>query len=106
MCPCCQKEGITENLVIHLQMVHNLLPQYAVMIITSGFRCPEHNKTVGGIEDSAHMKGLAADIKCNNSTYRFHLINALIRVGFKRIGRYDNFIHADLDEDKPQPRMW
>ena len=31
-------------------------------IVTSGYRTPEHNKRVGGIENSAHTKGLACDI--------------------------------------------
>jgi hypothetical protein len=34
------------------------------LIITSGYRCPELNKKVGGVADSAHVKGLAADIVC------------------------------------------
>ncbi len=106
ICPCCGAEGIKDNLVFHLQMAHDLLPTHRVMIITSGYRCEEHNKEVGGIEDSAHKKGLAADIKCEDSSYRFLLVNALIKVGFKRIGRYDNFIHCDLDESKPQKVMW
>ena len=32
------------------------------MAVNSGYRCPEHNKEVGGKEDSAHLKGLAADV--------------------------------------------
>ena len=30
--------------------------------ITSGYRCPELNEEVGGVEDSYHMDGCAADI--------------------------------------------
>lgn len=106
ICPCCRKEGIKDDLVFHLQMVHDLLPAHSVMIITSGYRCEEHNKEVGGVEDSAHIKGLAADIKCEDPRYRFLLIAALIKVGFKRFGLYDNFIHCDLDETKDQKVMW
>ena len=32
--------------------------------ITSGFRCPELNAAVGGVTDSAHLHGLAADFLC------------------------------------------
>ena len=30
--------------------------------VTSGYRCPELNDEVGGVEDSYHMEGCAADI--------------------------------------------
>ena len=32
--------------------------------ITSGYRCPALNAAVGGVGDSAHLYGLAADILC------------------------------------------
>lgn len=32
------------------------------IIINSGYRCKELNKAVGGVPDSHHLKGLAADI--------------------------------------------
>ncbi len=106
ICFCCKKEGIKDDLVFHLQMAHDLLPVHRVMIITSGYRCEAHNREVDGVEDSAHMKGLAADIKCEDSSYRFLLITALMKVGFKRIGIYNSFIHCDLDETKDQKVMW
>ena len=33
--------------------------------VTSGYRCPELNEEVGGVEDSWHMDGCAADITAN-----------------------------------------
>lgn len=32
------------------------------LVVTSGYRCPELNKAVGGVPDSAHVQGLAADV--------------------------------------------
>ena len=32
--------------------------------VNSGFRCVELNKAVGGVPDSAHLSGFAADIVC------------------------------------------
>lgn len=75
-------------------------------IINSGFRTQKHNKKVGGVKDSAHLKGVAADIKCVDSRSRFIIINALIDAGFTRIGIARTFIHCDIDIDKPQNVIW
>jgi len=106
ICSCCGAEGIKDDLVFHLQMVRDLLSIHRVMIITSGYRCEKHNREVGGIEGSAHIKGLAADIKYDDVSHKFMLIHAIMKVGFKRIGIYDSFIHVDLDETKAQMVMW
>jgi hypothetical protein len=34
------------------------------ILISSGFRCPVLNKAVGGVTNSQHQKGLAADLIC------------------------------------------
>ena len=34
------------------------------IIITSGYRCEKLNKAVGGVANSQHQKGLAADLIC------------------------------------------
>ena len=34
------------------------------LTITSGYRCPALNAAVGGVGDSAHLHGLAADFVC------------------------------------------
>lgn len=32
------------------------------LTVTSGFRCPEVNKAVGGVANSQHLRGLAVDV--------------------------------------------
>jgi zinc D-Ala-D-Ala carboxypeptidase len=68
--------------------------------INSGYRTPEHNKSVGGSPTSSHLKGYASDIKCTNSIDRWKIVNALISVGFKRLGIAKTFIHVDNDPNK------
>jgi len=46
-----------------LEAVRSLLGGRSIHV-TSGFRCPKLNALVGGAPNSAHMKGLAADIIC------------------------------------------
>lgn len=73
--------------------------------ITSGYRSKETNKRVGGVSTSSHLKGLAADISCKDSSTRQKIVNSLIQVGFTRIGIADTFIHCDTDKDK-QDAIW
>ena len=76
------------------------------MTINSGYRTEEHNEKVGGKKHSSHLKGLAADIACDNSTDRYNLIDSLMKVGFNRIGIADTFIHVDIDLDKAPFVIW
>src|SRR5574343_1087265 len=71
-------------------------------IITSGWRSKEKNAAVGGAENSAHLTGEAADLKCDSSPVRLEIISALIAVGFTRIGIGKTHIHVDISETLPQ----
>ena len=73
--------------------------------VNSGYRSPAHNKKVGGVKDSSHIKGWAADIACTDST-RFQIVSALIDAGFSRIGIGRTYIHMDMDPAKPKDQMW
>lgn len=75
-------------------------------IITSGKRTPEQNGAVGGADASAHMKGLAVDLRVTDNLHRMKMVNALLLAGFRRIGVYDKHCHADIDPDLPQDVMW
>ncbi|HQF10662.1 MAG TPA: D-Ala-D-Ala carboxypeptidase family metallohydrolase [Paludibacteraceae bacterium] len=74
-------------------------------IINSGYRTAQHNAKVGGVKDSAHTEGYAADIRADATSYAT-ILAALIKAGFKRIGLENGSIHADDDPDKPTPAVW
>jgi|TARA_B110000967_G_C18407120_1_gene327451 uncharacterized protein YcbK (DUF882 family) len=76
------------------------------MKINSGYRTEKHNTKIGGVKDSSHMKGLAADVRVGSSAERFALYDVFRKVGFKRIGVAKSFIHVDIDEDKTQDLLW
>ena len=81
-------------------------------IITSGIRSEEANRMVGGVPNSAHVLGLAADLRCGSAYECFKIVNALLKVGAMRIVIgirteahqvvYHN-IHVDVDLNKPAP---
>ena len=70
-------------------------------LITSGYRTVEHNRVVKGSVTSSHLTGVACDIGCVSGSARLRIISALMTVGFTRIGIAHNFIHVDLDVNKP-----
>ena len=74
-------------------------------IINSAYRSPEHPESIKN-PTSSHIKGLAVDISVKDSVTRFKVLNALIAVGFNRIGVAGTFIHVDLDLDKSQNVIW
>ena len=79
--------------------------------ISSGFRTVDYNRELidrglPASRNSSHLLGLAADIEVTNSQERFIIIDALMEVGITRIGIGKNFIHCDIDEMKPENRIW
>lgn len=75
-------------------------------IIDSGYRSTNHNRIIGGLADSAHLTGQAADIRCLSSIARYKIISSLLLAGFTRLGVYSNFLHVDSDTKKPQNVIW
>jgi len=80
--------------------------EFGKMIITSGYRTPSWNLKIGGVPNSAHTKGLAADVLCETSSKRFKLVKIAIEKGIRRIGIGKDFIHLDMDRSKPWRTMW
>ncbi|SFH80838.1 Peptidase M15 [Tindallia magadiensis] len=72
------------------------------IIITSGYRNPEHNRRVGGTPNSQHLLGTAADIRINGMT-PIQLQSHAEAIGFTGIGLYESFLHVDI---RPHPARW
>ena len=54
---------------LHQLCVNVLEPlrlRFGRIIIASGYRCPQVNSAVGGVKNSQHMRGEAADIHCSS----------------------------------------
>lgn len=75
-------------------------------VINSGYRTRAHNRAVGGLKNSAHLDGFAADIRVKTSRERIYIVGALLEAGFNRIGIANTFIHVDNDPTKPEEVMW
>ncbi len=103
-CNCCELNHTNKYFIEKLDIARGIAG--AKFKINSGFRCLKHNLNVGGNPDSSHLKGLAADIRIKSSSDRWKIVNALIQVGFSRIGIAETFIHVDEDDDKAQNVIW
>lgn len=63
------KCGKSHDFLISDELVSKLEQLYAALdcgkiIVNSGYRCPEHDKAVGGTSTGQHTKGTAADVVC------------------------------------------
>jgi uncharacterized protein YcbK (DUF882 family) len=65
--------------------------------ITSGCRCAEHNKRVGGAPDSEHTRGIAADIVVDGvPAWEVHAYLSMKYPGRYGIGKYQGWTHIDV----------
>lgn len=71
------------------------------IVITSGHRSVAHNRKVGGVSNSQHLK-IATDIGFGRYT-RAQLLRAAVQAGFRGLGLGGSFLHVDL---RPNPVMW
>jgi len=96
MCKCgtCGNNKISVKLIETLQKIRNTFG--GSVNVTSGFRCPSHNATVGGVYNSEHTKGIASDFWIDNVT-PLQIKNYLEGAGFiGGIGTYPTFTHVDV----------
>ena len=70
------------------------------MVISSGYRCPDHNDAVSSTgRDGPHTTGLAADIQVSGTEARLllELAGEFPRIGVSQKGNHSSrFIHLDL----------
>lgn len=60
------------------------------IVVSSGYRCPKLNAAVGGVKNSQHILGQAADIKASNPAEngKLHaLIKRMIKAGTIKVGQ-------------------
>lgn len=92
-CSCgCRQDTVDAEL---LAMVQDLRNVFGPINISSGNRCTEHNKQIGGAENSQHLFGRAADLHFRD----VHLseVAAYIDEYYPETGMgvYGSFIHLD-----------
>ena len=98
-CPCCHRVMLHPRLLAKLVKLRNVLER--PVFITSGYRCSTYNRKVGGVVNSYHLIGLAADIKVKDVNL-IELLGKAEEIDFNGIGFYEkkNFLHLDVRPTK------
>ena len=96
-CKCgCGQDTIDAQLITlceHMRSLNN-----APITPTSGNRCAEYNKKIGGSKNSQHILGRAADLPVNDPARVYKRLRAIYE-GQYGFGLYDTFIHVDSRKD-------
>lgn len=112
-CPCCGKDNINYKLVETVQAIRDAVG--APVVINSGVRCVTRNKDVGGVADSSHLTGYAADIRTegwNNAKLgalikQLHLIGKLPYLKYcYKIAGSPRAVHVDVDGTKKRSKVF
>lgn len=91
---------IDEKLATLLQKMRD---KFGPVRISSAYRNPTYNKRVGGVSNSQHLYGLAADITLNDNSKLEEAAKYAEKIGFTGIGldnKYKMFIHLDTRSNK------
>ena len=110
-CPCCGKNEAKLELLYALQRARDYLDKNDSISITSGYRCPPYNQSLGAEHTSSHVKGLAADLDITDGGKAFRIVQAIMKTNaFNRIGfgkvNGKLVMHVDVDDSKVQEWLW
>lgn len=88
------EQGISPILLNGLELLRSIVKR--PIHVTSGYRCPDHNAAVGGVTNSQHVLGTAADIYVDGLPV--HELASTCRKIFDGVGVYeaDGFVHVDM----------
>ncbi len=107
-CHCgCGRADMDPDFMNHLQRVRDAYGR--PMSITSGYRCPKHDRAIGGA--GVHPMGRAADTAASGKNV-YHLLKIALTmgmrgIGLKQHGDYEGrFMHLDDLDGPMRPRIW
>lgn len=107
LCRCCGggQDIISPDLIHRLDI---LRANYGHPIYVScGYRCPSHNAEVGGVSNSQHVRGTAADIYVDGNYEQFYNFVYNSRL-FDGLGYYptQEFVHVDIRDGGQHPNHY
>ena len=100
-CRCCGRLKVDPRLIQALEALRQLAG--VPIVVHAGYRCPAHNQQVGGVPNSEHTRGLAADIDIPGLSLQemYDLASEIRQFAQGGIGAYDtNFLHVDVRDHR------
>lgn len=97
-CRCCGQlpdNGMDERLLQVLDAIRETVG--SPVSLSCAYRCPSHNSEVGGVPNSFHTQGIAADVLVPDGMSVNELAKIAEQCGADGIGRYFDslFVHVD-----------
>lgn len=94
-----------KKLAQNLQIIRDTIN--CALHINSGYRSPQHNAAIGGVPNSQHVLGKAADItsRCHTPAQLYSIIEGLIsqgKISQGGLGLYNGFVHYDIRGINPK----
>ena len=102
--PSCSLSDMDEKFMSKLDLARDIAG--VPFIVSSAYRSVDYEKKKGRSGTSRHTLGIAMDIRCYDNAIRFRIVNALLSVGFRRIGIASSFIHVDDGYPTSSPLIW
>lgn len=99
-CRCCGElhpDGVPTALLDVLEDVRAHFGQ--PVFVNSGYRCERHNAAVGGVPNSQHLLGTAADIDVKNVA-PIEVFMYLDPAHDGGLGKYSTFTHVDVRDGR------
>ena len=107
----CSHTGEVKMLPEFMARLQRLRTAYGKpMVITSGYRSPEHPLEADKKKPGVHTLGCAADVAVHGQD-AYLLVKHALECGFTGIGVSQRpgkprFIHLDLLQEEPRPNIW
>lgn len=106
-CPCCGAGQLAALLVFFLDMVRRAWD--GPVIVNSGYRCERHNAEVGGVANSRHLLGCAADVRPRDleliEPFRSLLSHTAGQLEGWELRLYPRFVHVAVPQEEAA-RLW
>ena len=99
----CVITKISRELIKDLQLIRDIYGK--TVSVSSGYRCDDHNKAIGGVKGSQHTQGKAADLTVKEDKFRATVEMDILReiivffLTSSSIGTYTTFTHYDIRND-------
>ena len=102
-CHHCGKLLLDQRLINMCQTIRDELG--VPVRVNSGYRCEKHNAEVGGVKNSTHTRGLAADLSCEVGAQKlFDTVKQLHAAGklpeLSYCIKYSRWIHIDCGQKR------